>query len=341
MAPRPSGKLGFSNRRAQLFRLFTYVCERVCSHSKQNVKTGTSTAEQTLPFPINSSQGNSLIIFPGPSVMSINANGIQAGGWGPPASGSWKRLVSGLRGAGADVHLSIWPLGWGQGAVCPCCHVLKILRKDCQRGTEEELSEKLQFWNLCHFLLWWTQTSAALWGASSAAHGFFWIQVTETHGQKFPDQLSFEDTQTLLAGTLSCPPVEWGQTQITDLPGTLNSQWLPHHSPDTCQVDAANTECSLCTGPQQWTRHKCLSFGNWQSYGEKWKHPGPQKSGSSPAGPHCWLQVSCLFSHPGAYSLRERKGTLTLVGASLQKTYYELWTRAALEPGPSQLSRHG
>ena len=41
-------------------------------------------------------------------------------------------------------------------------------------------------------------------------------------------------------------------------------------------------------------RHKCPSLGSWQSCGEKWKHPGPQKSGSSPTRPHCWLQVSCL-----------------------------------------------
>ena len=74
------------------------MCEPVHPHSKQNLKTGTSKAEQTLPFPINSSQGNSSIIFPGPSVMSINANGIQAGGGGPLASGSRKCLVSGLWG---------------------------------------------------------------------------------------------------------------------------------------------------------------------------------------------------------------------------------------------------
>lgn len=63
--------------------------------------------------------------------------------------------------------------------------------------------------------------------------------MTETQGQKFPDQLSFEDTQTLPAGTLSCPPVEWRQTQITNRPAwnpefSVTLSLFPRHLPGRC-----------------------------------------------------------------------------------------------------------
>lgn len=63
--------------------------------------------------------------------------------------------------------------------------------------------------------------------------------MTETHGQKFPDQLSFEDTQTLPAGTLSCLPAEWGQIQITNRPAwnpeySVTLSLLPRHLPGRC-----------------------------------------------------------------------------------------------------------
>lgn len=125
-----------------------------------------------------------------------------------------------------------------------CC--LSLL--PCSQHPQKRLSERHGggvIWKaavlepLCHFLLWRAQTSATLRGASSAAHVFFWIQVTETHGQKFLDQLSFEDTQTLPAGTLSCLPVEWGQIQITNRPAwnpefSVTLLLFPRHLPGRC-----------------------------------------------------------------------------------------------------------
>ena len=74
------GRAWVSHARGPLVvRPFTLACDRACSHATRNRNIRTSKAEQTLLFPINSSWGNGSIIFPGPCVTSINANGIQAG----------------------------------------------------------------------------------------------------------------------------------------------------------------------------------------------------------------------------------------------------------------------
>ena len=105
-----------------------HVCDHACSHFKQSHKTGTSKAEQILLFPINSSWRNGSIIFPGPHVMSINTNGIQAGALTALTSGSQKRLVSALGGVRTSI---LWaqPPGWGQSAICHYSHVCKSLKK--------------------------------------------------------------------------------------------------------------------------------------------------------------------------------------------------------------------